>query len=432
MACDNIAPLYGTGFTYEPRCLPLDGATTTITFSFPFLDSSVFVGPTPSDYIFVYLRHNTTGTYTQLSHSSGFTMPNATSVTLSQTYSSDYTAIIYRDSSVNGLEVRFAEGDARNASNLQRNADQCWYILEEATANVSLLQDIAEDKSNFASIFTFDGVTYEGETVFYLSQGLANVTQEVAEASLFITLNGASVQAGDYTTGIGSSGGSFAYVVLDQALTATDTLEIRVAQIQGLAVSLEDDSITNNHLQDGSVTIEKLDLDGDGSNMQVAGWLGMGSAVFGPYTLDSDWISDFRSAVEESPLSAFADPTANISMNNKNITNLKAATAAHHAVRYDQLTAISSSSVQLTDDEVVVAKGATEIVDFGYEVSLLSVSVTYSTGLVSVFYDSIITFPYDENFASTGIQITKSGNTLSFYHNSIASTATIHYVAIGK
>lgn len=322
MAC-NQTPYYPSG-TYRPDCYAGDGGTTTFSVTFAYINQSQHDGSN-SPYIKVFLFNSTLGTLSELSRES-WSMPTSTSVQLSTAPSSTEEVWIVRDTSVNGRLVDYAGGSTVSDSTLDLDSLQAWYLWEESVANGELLQTEASDKNYFGAEFEFTG---DGSTTeFTLDDGETAIQVELSKISLWIFLNGVFVQSDDFTTDLDTAG--VVTVDLGEAPADGDDILIRVAQQTSLAVNLDDDSIDTAKLQDCSVTIEKLCLDGDGTDKQVASWTG-GGGTFGANTLTSEWVSDFDDAVRDNRLDQMAVPTSDLDANSNKITNLSDPTADQDA-----------------------------------------------------------------------------------------------------
>jgi hypothetical protein len=321
MSC-VIEPIHPDG--YRPDCFTGNGSTRTFALGFDYIGKSSFDG-SKSPYIRVFLYETTLGILVEQAGTT-WTMPTSASINLATAPTSTQRVWIIRDSSVNGRLVDFEGGATVSESNLDLDSLQAFYLWEESAANLALLDDKASDKNYFGLEYEFTG---DGSTVsFTLDDGENAVDIDLSKISLWIFVNGVFLQSDDYS--VAQNTADIAVVTLGTAPETGDDILIRVAQQNSLAVQIDPGSIGNDELANGSVTFEKLDLDGEGTDKQVAGWTG-GGGTFGPNTLDHTWISDFDAGVQANRLNSLTQPNGNLTMNGKKITNLLDPTDAQDA-----------------------------------------------------------------------------------------------------
>lgn len=335
MTC-NQTPFFPTG-TYRPICFEANGVQADFSFDFPYIGQESWDGAN-SPYIEVRTFDASLGILTVIS-SSGWTMPDSTSVRLAVAPDAGLEVWILRDSSVNGRLVNYASGQTVSESNLDLDSTQHYYLWEESVANGELTAAQADDKNYFGLEFEFSG---DGTTMaFRLEDGDESVEIELSRLSLWAFVNGVFAQSDDYSVSLDVDG--VAVITFDEAPSDGSDILVRVAQQNSLAVMLDDDSVDTDKLQDCSVTFPKLCLDGVGSDKQVAAWVDPGQ-VFGPADLTPAWINGFNDAVILNPLDQFTPPLTSLDLNGQKITNLAVGTAANDAATVGQIPTADSSA----------------------------------------------------------------------------------------
>lgn len=321
---------------YEPVAYEADGSTTDFAIPWPYLGRINYDG-SKSPYINVYTFNVATSTVTPIA-SSAWTMPTSTSIRLATAPASGLEVWIYRDSGANGRAVDYASGSTVDEETLDLDSLQTWYMLQELNANARTVF------ANTETVFPLPEFEFKGSDgpTFRLDDGVTAVNLTIAASSVWLYKNGVMAQTDDISIA-NVDPGNVVEITYSGELDADDDILVRIAQQKNLAIDLGEGAVTTTEIDDGSVTFEKLDLDGEGTDKQVAGWTGTGG-TFGPNSITHEWVSDFDTGVQENRLDQMAAPTSNVSMNSNKLTNLSPGTADTDAATIGQLPSSSTSA----------------------------------------------------------------------------------------
>lgn len=296
---------------YQPTEYAVVPAQTDYAFAWPYIGKEDYDGST-SPYVLV-IHDTPEGVRTFPS----FSMPSASSIKLDAAKDSG-TLFIARTSWTNGLLVDFSSGATLSEASLDLASKQAWYLWEESIAINLDSYETNEDTAKFDFIVTFAGD--DATVVIPLDDGTNTITELPGDIGVWVFINGAFVQASDYSLAINGGTGIVEVTLIDRVPATGETIEIRVAQFTALAAAIADGEVTCSKLAAGAICeLAKFDLDGEGSARQVLGW--DASTNFGARSLAAVDISDFDTAVNLHTLDELAVPVANVNMNSKRITN---------------------------------------------------------------------------------------------------------------
>ena len=268
-------------------------------------------------------------------------MPSASSISL-DTAKDSGTLFIARTSWVNGLLVDFAAGATLSEASLDLSNKQSFYLWEESIAINLDSYSANDDTARFDFIVTFDGD--DSTVVIPLDDGTQTITELPGDIGVWVHINGAFVQASDYSMAINGGTGIVEVTLIDRVPATGETGEIRVAQFEALAAAVADGEIDCSKLATGAICeLAKFDLDGEGSARQVMGW--DASTAFGARDLVSADISDIDAVIEAKRLDQLTPPDFNLNFNNVRGLNLADPTGPLDVVNKQTLDAAVESSV---------------------------------------------------------------------------------------
>jgi len=259
-------------------------------------------------------------------------------------------------------------------------------------------QDLLE--INDAQVFCFTGDGYA--TQFEL-EGVNNVsTRGLAFVIVNNVVQSACALDSPYTllnpddSAFPSAGTVWTWIDFDEAPADGATIEVRI--LGGLVRATVDGlSIDTEHIVDDAVTIDKIDfvagsakrfivvdVNGDPALQQLTPADMVGTYVAASAT------AGFNSAVRESRLDQMAAPTASVSMNSRNITNLLAGTVSTHAVNKAQMDAADAVALQSAKDYTDA-----EIANLETEVEIEEQALD---GDLDILHDRTVTFASAPNY----------------------------------
>lgn len=208
--------------------------------------------------------------------------------------------------------------------------------------------DTTEIDSGHVFAFTGDGSTtdfaltgFVGLTAAQLIVMVASVLQSLKPGSeSYSVINSTDVVSPVYP---GAAGGP-SYVRFATAPILNAIIEVRF--LKGTVVStLSDNSVGGDQIIDGSIGTDELNF-GAGAAGRILLIDADGDAT-AEVPVASD-ISDFNAAVRANRLDQMAAPTANVSMNDRYITDLATATENDQAVNYGQMIAAIGNRIKVS------------------------------------------------------------------------------------